>query len=624
MSLSRPGERGSDRLRSAVARLRAGGVRTVRIARWELTRSVETVDRRTAVALLVVLLLAGSGALVAVDRGIGLEDGIYRAGVVDDGPYAEVAAGSDRFVVVETAPDEFRRGEADVDLLVTSTGELVPADTETGRAAAGAYREAVEDHNEALMSLESDPAAAYPVLVTVEYRPRVSFDGEGTPAGGESTSDGDDGTSAGEESTSDGEGKPAEEESTSDGDDGPSTDDASLGVPDVGGGLEGTDRPNSPGALSPPFPFESLVLAFLFVVPMNVVIQAYGSTILDERIGRRGELLLVSPASPGEIVLGKSLPYALGLVAIVVVIAAAIGGGPISVAATVPLALAFLSATFVGAMLARSFKELTFVTVAISVGLTTYVFVPAVFADVTPIALVSPLTLVVWELSGDPVAIGQYLFSTAPFYLGSAVCVLFGLGLYREEDMFAQKPVPAKALDALSVRLGGYPSVAVLPVLLLPFVFGAQLLAVSLLFVVPEAVALPTLILIAAAIEELAKSVGVYAGFARSRFEPSLGLAAVLGTLSGVGFFLGEKLTHAVQFVGLRELFVGQVVFGPELAGGPALLAALVFAPLVLHVLTAAVAAIGASRGRAGYAVGLCLATLLHAAYNLGVITLVA
>jgi len=66
-----------------------------------------------------------------------------------------------------------------------------------------------------------------------------------------------------------------------------------------------------------------------------------------------------------------------------------IEGGPIAVAAALPIALLFLGATFVGAMLARSFKELTFVTVTISVFLTTYTFIPAVFADVNAIALIS-------------------------------------------------------------------------------------------------------------------------------------------------------------------------------------------------------------------------------------------
>ncbi len=74
---------------------------------------------------------------------------------------------------------------------------------------------------------------------------------------------------------------------------------------------------------------------------MNFVIQTYGSTIMDERIKRRGELLLVSPSSRYEIVAGKTLLYLLGLVGIVVATAAVIGGRTLSVAAAIPIALVF-------------------------------------------------------------------------------------------------------------------------------------------------------------------------------------------------------------------------------------------------------------------------------------------
>jgi len=96
------------------------------------------------------------------------------------------------------------------------------------------------------------------------------------------------------------------------------------------------------------------------------------------------------------------------------------------VIAVLPVALTFLAATFVGAMFARSFKELTFVTVGVSVLLTTYAFVPAIFTNVTPVALVSPLTLVVFDLQGEAVGIGEIL-STGPMAVGAAL--LFGLGL---------------------------------------------------------------------------------------------------------------------------------------------------------------------------------------------------
>jgi len=97
------------------------------------------------------------------------------------------------------------------------------------------------------------------------------------------------------------------------------------------------------------------VLAFLFVVPLNFVIQAYGSTMLSERLKRRGELLLVPPASRAEIIAGKTLPYFLGAVGVITAITLALrfsgiapSGSHVAVLAVLPLAALFLAATFCG------------------------------------------------------------------------------------------------------------------------------------------------------------------------------------------------------------------------------------------------------------------------------------
>ncbi|TMT86232.1 PrsW family intramembrane metalloprotease [Haloterrigena sp. H1] len=609
----------------SAGRLRGSVARTARIARWEIARSVGTVDRKTTLALIVIAVAVGTAGVSVADDGVGLEREIYVVGVDEGSEYHDVAVESEQFRAIPLENVEIEsETEANVDVVVLRDGRIGYAGT-NGEAASDAFREAITEYNAKLMEAEADETAAYPVLVSLEYqdRDRGTASGSGTSAGTESGG-GDEGT------TGDGDGgssldgsSGASEPHEPTGDDGGGGTDR-LQVPSVGGGSTAATTSTTPGSLAPPFPFESLVLAFLFIVPMNFVIQAYGSTIMDERVNRRGELLLVSPASRYEIVAGKTFPYLLGLVGVIVAIATVIDGGPVAVAASLPIALLFLAATFVGAMLARSFKELTFVTVTISVFLTTYTFVPAIFTDVNAVALISPLTLVVMVLQGTSVGFGEYLFSTSPFYLGAAVCFLLGIGVYREEDMFAQKPIPTKVIDAIASRIHGRRSISVLSILFIPFVFASQLLAVALLFVVPQSVAVPLIIVVAATVEELAKSVHVYAGFVRSRFEPTVRTGAVLGVLSGAGFFVGEKLTHVVQFVGLPELPVGTAAFGPAVSSNPLVLAVIFLAPLALHVVTAVISALGASRGRFGYVGGLAVATIVHVTYNAGVIALVA
>ncbi|WP_128905149.1 ABC transporter permease family protein [Halorubrum amylolyticum] len=641
--------------------------RILRVARWETARAGGGVDRRTLLAALALLLVAGGvlgGGLAAGVVGLDVDRDVYRVGVDGDSPYADAVEAEPSLTAVplgsaslgETADLVVLGGgssDGGEDGMRVETVAVRASDTPKGEAAAASFREAVEAHNERLMAAEENRTAAFPITVSLQYAGRTSGLDEGSTLGGGDTgsgADGDgggDGSSGGDGGSSDGSagaggGGGLAGGGATDGD-AASDDDGGFAVPSVGGGAFGADTVGSPGSISPPFPFVSLLLAFVFLVPMNFLIQAYGSSVLDERTNRRGEPLLVTPLAPVDIVAGKTLPYVAIAALVTTLIAVAVGGGALSVIAVLPVALAFLAATFVGAMFARSFKELTFVTVGVSVLLTTYAFVPAIFTNVTPVALVSPLTLVVFDLQGEAVGFGDILFSTGPMTVGAALLFGLGLGVYREEDMFTQKPVGRKFLDALAVRLGevggtksarsrrerlrALAPVAFLTACTIPFVFVAELLAVALLFALPVTVSIPVLLVTIAFIEELAKSVHLYAGFERGAFARTDRVAVAVGAASAVGFFLAEKATAVVQAVGLTDLYVGRAAFG-SVAGveglPPLAVAALFFAPLVLHGFATTVAAVGASRSGTYYVLTLALATLIHAAYNFGVVRVYA
>ncbi|WP_171006709.1 ABC transporter permease [Halalkalirubrum salinum] len=619
-----------DRLKNAIGSARRRLASVWRIARWEAKRSVGTIDRRTAAfgAIIIVLTAAVVGSVaVAGSAGLAIDRDIYRVGVDADNPYYPVVAESSQLAPAE--PNQEALATGDLDVLINHPGEDVVtwyvAETEKGSAAHSTLVTSIDRYNERRMADEPNESAAYPVRVDLQY---VSRQSDATTPGGS-----DDGTQS-DRAAEGGSADTAEGTDTSDSsgdgtagaasDEDRSTDDSTGGsIPSIGGQAFGGSQSGSPATIQPPFPFGSLLLAFIFLVPMNFVIQAYGGTMLNERINRRGELLLVAPLARTTIIAGKTLPYLLAAIVLTAIIAAVVGGGLLSVLAVIPIALGFLSATFVAAMIARSFKELTFVTVTIAVLVTTYAFVPAIFTNVTPIALISPLSIVVMDLQGEAVSIGEYLFSTGPFYAGSAVLFVLGSGIYREEDMFTQKPIPAKVIDALNAQLSGYASVGLWTALFVPFVFTAELLAIAILYVAPIELSIPVLLVTIALIEELAKSVHVYAGYARSRFERRLPVTVGLGIVSGVGFFLAEKFTAIAQVVGLPELAIGQAAFAPT-GLTPTLAVGLLAAPLVLHTVTATITAVGARDGRLVYASALVIATIVHAAYNYGVVMLYA
>ena len=597
-----------------------------RIARWEVTKNAGGVDRRTIVIGVLTVALFGVVGPIVASGGVGLEDDLYRVAVEEDSPYYEVAQDDDTFRVVPVTDSTALGDEAD---LIIEGGQIRVADTRKAEAAYSEFRDSVRAYNNRQLGTEANQTAAFPVSVTVEFREQdLRSDETDTTAPNETSGSNDGG---GDDGTGNGGGA----------DDGGGADPGGGGTDPGGpapGGVDATgpltedEISGSPADIDPPFPFQSLVLAFIFVIPLNFLIQLYGSTILSERLNRRGELLLVSPVSRFDIISGKTLPYFLGAMVAEGVIAGDLvwvargePGGILSVLAMMPLVLLFLGATFLGAMFARSFKELTFVTVTITVFLTSYAFVPAIFTDVNAIALISPLTLVVRDLQGQSVEFAEFAFSATPPLLSALVCFGLGAGLYREEDMFDQRSIGGKVLDALAGPISRPFHVGIMTMVLIPFVFVIQLLSVALLFALGATTAIVLILVIVAVVEEIAKSLHIYASYEHGRFQRTAKVALILGTASGIGFFVAENITLLAQLVGLNELDVGQGAFAGESAAsgaGPAVIL-LLFLPLALHVSTACISAVGASRDRASYLAALVAAILVHLAYNLTVVMLV-
>ncbi|WP_324661979.1 ABC transporter permease [Haloarcula sediminis] len=629
----------------------------LRVAKWEVTKNAGGVDRKTIVVMALAILAMGSVAAVAVSGGgPGLNADIYRVGVEETNPYYDVAADDPSFRIQEPDPEALERG--DQDLTFYGPNQLSRPQTEKQRAALESLRSSTESYNDRTMARDDNRTAAFPVSVTLVYQEQngssaldtrtagdrngsggqsdggTGTDGEGDGAGGSETAT--DSGSAGGGGSGGGGGAGGEQSAAGGGG-------ADLGG--IGARLTGDVESGTPGDISPPFPFESLVLAFLYIVPMNFVIQAYGSSMLSERLNRRGELLLVTPASRGDIIGGKTLPYFLGAMGVATAITALLrfsgiapSGSFVAVLAVLPIALLFLSATFCGAMFARSFKELTFVTVTITVSLTSYAFVPAIFTDVTPIALISPLTLVVMDLTGRAISLGEFAFSTLPPLFTALVLFGLGAGLYREEDMFTQRSIPLKVLDALAGQIKSRRSALKMSAILIPFVIVAELGAIAFLFVLDsvslnvfgtnQSLGIVLVLGVVAIVEELGKSLHIYAGYAHARYERTLRSAIGLGALSGLGFFLAEKGLLIVRLSDLESLPIGDAATmgATPPTGVPLWAVALLFlfAPLALHAVTAAISSVGARRGRWAYVAAVGVAVVVHFAYNLTVVTSLA
>ena len=570
------------------------------ISKWEFRRTGLGFSKKTlgfSIALIILILIV---SLYTSQQGLHINDKIYKVAVTD--PALAAIIGTDDKFDVYTANEREARylfENGGFDLLVIGTS-LYHHNSESSISALDALDKAILRYDEARLLEYNDLNNTFPVWITVknierqqvfqplsiDKLPEIETVSEKTPAS----------TPAAEKTITPEPGEKAGVPSIRE-------------VTEIKNGLRSPIKEqalSTPSHFNPPIPFKSVVLSFVFIFPIYFIAQLFSSSIMEERVKRKGELLLVSPVKPYEIVLGKFLPYLLITLLLVAVIAVNIGGSLWIVLMLLPVVLVFLSTAFMGAIIARSFKELTFVLIFLSVFLSGYIFLPAMFANIHAISIISPITLVVKLLENETVSASEYLFSAAPMYLVSVLIFMFGIFIYREEDLFTQKPVRSKLLDAVHEFINRAPMpVFLLSISLLPIVFSVQLMLIVLLFNVPIRIGIPVFILLAAFIEEVIKSAGIYTVFSRKIYPFTTANALKLGILSGAGFFAGEKLLMLLVIASIAGS-----VFGSVMGIG------LLVYPLLLHV-TSTTAASLSLKGTGNYMLSVIFATVIHAAYNL-------
>ncbi len=590
--------------------------RILGLAKHEVFRATGHADRKSAMVFLILAVIVGALTPSIMSQGVDLEAGLYRASVPQGHFLEPVLRGDSSFVVVDAANGFAALESGDVDLFVIGK-EVRADDTDKGFAALAQLEKAARAYTIALMALESDDAAAFPVRVAVAYTAQAAPESSTLVPGGGAPTNGP--------PPLDDEGPAVEPRSDVQGNDAPADNPAPVaptGNADSNGGFDffGTEsRVDTPAALSPPFPFKSLLLAYVFLIPMNFVVQVYASSVVNERLNRKGESLLASPARPWEIVLGKTLPYAALLLAVMIGLAWFIGGSWLSVVAMLPVALAFLALEFMAALMSRSFRELTFLTVFASVFLTIFCFLPAVFSDVHPIAFISPITLVVFDLKNQAIGLGAFLYATVPLTLASITLFVLGLALFTEEGLFHPRKPFERFLEAVSRLTRHVWSPLWLTGMLVPFAFLAELVLITFLFAWPFGATLPVILLCVAIVEESVKALPAAAAFRFGTVKATERNGLLLGLASGIGFFLMEKLVLIVSLAALLEVDAGASVFGaPALdLGVPWWL--LLFFPLVLHMVTAAMSSVGAAKGKRFFRLAYVLAVVTHLLYNLAV-----
>ncbi len=575
--------------------------RILTIARWELRRTKSSFSLKTRFLSFIILILIGTTSFFAAQSGLHINDNIYRIAVTDPS-LARVLKSDDKFEVhvagEENAKSLFENEGFDI---LINGAKIYYHDTDKSISALDAIDKAVKKYDETRLLSYNDLNNTFPVWITIKNiareqafqapsintLPQIEKSQEKSVASPEAQERGN--QKIPEKTTGN---TPSIKEITE--------------IKKVS--LISAQSLATPSHFDPPVPFKSVVLSFIFIFPIYFIAQFFSSSIMDERIKRKGELLLVSPLNSYQIVLGKLLPYLLGSMVLVAIMTFKMGGSPWIILILLPVSLMFLSTSFLGAIIARSFKELSFVLIFLSVFLSGYIFFPAMFANIHAISIISPITLVVRLLENEAVSISDYMFSTTPFYLLSILIFIFGIFIYREEDLFTQKSIKEKLLDSIQEFIKRVPfPLFFLSIALLPLVFSIQLMLIVLMFNFPIRIGIFFFIIVAAFIEELIKSVGIYTVFSRKMADVTTGNALKFAILSGLGFFAGEKILLLVVIASIAGSAFGSVMG----------IGLLVF-PLLLHVTSTLAASLGIRYlGHREYLACVVLAAMVHASYNL-------
>jgi ABC-type Na+ efflux pump permease subunit len=584
------------------------------IAKWEVKKSFTMMSRDVlpiAAALFILLVLVTG---YTAQTGLHLQDGMYRVGV-DDPQIAGLIASDARFTVYQFDPPTLIANKNLFDVVVIN-GKATGIGTDKANSALKTLARDYGKYVNSVYNTETDLFAAYPLWIdTQSVKSELSFlatqNGQTISAAPSRVAPVPTGEIANVPTPS-----PA----------------LSITEDELRAQLVTANSQNTqvsryteslssstamgtfktPSQLSPPLPFDSIILVFVFIFPLYFTSQFFMMSIMNERIERKGEILLSTPVRASSIIIGKMLPYFVGMVAICAGITLYLKASPLILLPLIPIIFFFLANALIIGMLARSFKELSFISIFFSTVATSYLFFPSIFANVHVISLISPLTLIVLTIQGTAWTLTDYLYSTSLFWLTGAVLFYIAAKNFKEERLFSEKPLVTRVREFLSEILPPkYPflSLFLLSSLSIPFVFMVQMMCLVLFFNLPMPYSLVFLLLFAALIEEFAKGLGVYTIYSRDPAFFSWKNVIFASAATALGFLFAEKLLLFVTIAQISDSVFGSILF---LSLGS------LWLPLLLHFAgVLIVASCLKYGGKKWFIPGLVIAMLVHTLYNL-------
>ncbi|MFW6231254.1 MAG: ABC transporter permease [Nanoarchaeota archaeon] len=598
-----------------------------KIARLELKKSRSRVEKKVIIIMAVLGLLIYASVTLFMQLGIlGTEQ--YYTFYTNDETIHEILLATEKFIPSQDA-------EADLFIDTTSDGTYVFAkNSDRAQAAVTVLERAIKEYNTMIYS-SYDPALAYPLRIRIEEIEQdedelekmiqesiaIEQDVAETQSGENPEAREEDADTQADGVTDDAALQPQDElseqavEEMSDASPEPApaspaspSDDVRLPPANLTeGATEGEYRLMQD--VNPYSQFNVLFIVVLMTMPLSMVALIFSNSIMAEKINKRGIFLLLAPILKSEWIIGKTLLYFIGsFVGLLFVVGRHVDSFLDGFYASLILAaiiLTYLAIGFIVAMFSRSHKELSFLGI-FSISLySCYLLIPAFMLNFSVISLASPLTIIAKLFQGEIVTLKLFLFSVLPTLVSGLCIFLFGSLLLNDQNMFTYRNISAKIIDGISqlVRKGKY-MLSVISFASIPFIFLIQLMMIVFLLSLRSWLSIYILMFFGALVEETFKNVGIYTIITRKLGKTDVKHIAWYSLLTGLGFFIGEKVLLLIMIAPFMEAYLTLVLAGVVL-------------PLLLHTSLSFVFGLSARFfGKKNFGTSVMLVTILHFIIN--------
>ena len=338
-----------------------------------------------------------------------------------------------------------------------------------------------------------------------------------------------------------------------------------------------------PDEIATQMPLKGIFLALLVITPMIFVTTHFNNSFFSEKIDKRASLLFMTPATKFELVAGKTLPYIIASLLLTYPIMLFINpslkafflvGLPL-----ITITLFYFSLNYVIVMLARSFKDLSFLKTSIGSFFIGYLLLPTLFSSLSEISYVSPLTVITKVIGNEAVPLKAYIFSSIPMLLSAFVIFAFFTLIFNDEDFYVTGTIMSKLFAILKHYLHNVQNLFFVSFLMFPM---ALILESTFLVIVALSVRnimgpIIMLVVVAAIVEEIIKNMGIFVIYQADLLKKKNPF--LLALLSGFGFATAEKAVLLIMVPILIKVHYQIVLVG-------------LFIPFIVHTITCLVFAL--------------------------------